>query len=96
MGGAVVSRLVIRLSNTTYITLYRGAEVGHPNFVTMLTSLLQVMQIMTVVVGIFIHYFIPHLRKSMPWLWFLNPCLKSKEHHIFEVQSKLRCSFSNE
>ena len=47
------------------------------------------MQIMTIIVGVILHYFIPHLRKAMPFLWFLTPCLKTKEHALFEVHSKI-------
>ncbi|CAH1791928.1 unnamed protein product [Owenia fusiformis] len=36
--------------------------------------------------GIIIHYFIPQLRKEMPWLCFSHPVLQSHERSQFEVR----------
>ena len=56
--------------------------------------ILQIMKIVTIVVGVTIHYLIPHLRKSMPFLWFLSPWLKAKEQALFEVHSKCLSNFN--
>lgn len=40
-----------------------------------------------IVVGVFVHYVIPHLRKQLPWLCIARPMLRSHEHGLFEVQS---------
>ena len=37
------------------------------------------------VLGCFLHYVVPHLRKNLPWLLFAKPILKSHEYDKFEV-----------
>ena len=44
---------------------------------------------LTCVLGILNHYFIPHIKKEMPWLCFSQPLAKAKEWHAFEVTGLL-------
>jgi len=38
--------------------------------------------------GFLLHYVIPQARKSLPWLIFTKPLLKSREHDVFEVRKR--------
>ncbi|CAK8685988.1 unnamed protein product [Clavelina lepadiformis] len=40
--------------------------------------------------GFLLHYFLPQLRKNIPWLLFAHPILKAHEHKLFEVTEKAR------
>ena len=44
-----------------------------------------VLWIVAVVIGFFLNYILPQLRKQLPWLCFSRPVLKSKEYGQFEV-----------
>ena len=44
-----------------------------------------VLWVVAVVIGFFLHYILPQLRKQLPWLCFSHPVLKSKEYGQFEV-----------
>ena len=44
-----------------------------------------VLWVVAVIVGFFLHYVLPQLRKQLPWLCFSHPVLKSKEYGQFEV-----------
>ena len=46
-----------------------------------------VLWIVAAVVGFFLHYVLPQLRKQLPWLCFSHPVLKSKEYGQFEVSN---------
>ncbi|XP_028418258.1 pecanex-like protein 1 [Dendronephthya gigantea] len=38
------------------------------------------------VLGFIVHYLIPQLRKSLPWLYCARPILRSREYHLYEVK----------
>lgn len=40
------------------------------------------------VVGLIVHYLIPHLRKEMPWMCCSQPLLVSHERSQFEVKGE--------
>ena len=44
-----------------------------------------VLWVVAMVIGFFLHYILPQLRKQLPWLCFSHPLLKSKEYGQFEV-----------
>ena len=48
-----------------------------------------VLWVVAVVIGFFLHYILPQLRKQLPWLCFSHPVLKSKEYGQFEVSKIL-------
>nr|CAB3264711.1 pecanex-like protein 1 [Phallusia mammillata] len=56
-------------------------------FTALQPALTTVLYIMVGVIGAVLHYFIPQLRKHLPWLLFSRPILKSKEHGLFEVKN---------
>ena len=39
----------------------------------------------TVAVGAFNHYLLPHIRKEMPWLCCSQPIVRAREWDVFEV-----------
>ncbi|XP_023334859.1 uncharacterized protein LOC111706259 [Eurytemora carolleeae] len=41
---------------------------------------------LALIVGVVLHYIIPHLRKENPWKCIASPVLKSHEHRSFEVR----------
>lgn len=40
--------------------------------------------------GLVLHYFVPQLRKQLPWLCFSRPLMRSHEHNQFEVHQPAR------
>lgn len=38
--------------------------------------------------GLILHYFFPHFRKELPWLFFSSPFLKPREYDRFEVKGE--------
>ena len=49
-----------------------------------------VLWIVAVVIGFFLHYILPQLRKQLPWLCFSHPVMKSKEYGQFEVRRNIQ------
>ena len=54
-------------------------------FLLLQPNLNYVLWVVAVVIGFFLHYILPQLRKQLPWLCFSHPVLKSKEYGQFEV-----------
>ena len=52
-------------------------------------TLFDVLVYMLSVVGLFLHYILPQLRKEMPWLCFSHPILPSRERNEYEVKGEL-------
>lgn len=50
----------------------------------------RILWISPAVLGLFLHYIIPQLRKQLPWLCFSHPIVRSHEHDQFEVQEAAR------
>lgn len=50
-----------------------------------------VLWVFAIVIGFFLHYVLPQLRKQLPWLCFSHPVLKSKEYGQFEVCIFVSC-----
>ena len=48
-----------------------------------------VLWVVAVVIGFFLNYILPQLRKQLPWLCFSHPVLKSKEYGQFEVSLEI-------
>ena len=48
-----------------------------------------VLWVLAVVIGFFLNYILPQLRKQLPWLCFSHPVLKSKEYGQFEVRMNI-------
>ena len=42
-----------------------------------------------ILLGIFVHYILPQLRKQLPWLLFSEPLIKQADYSLFEPTGKL-------
>ena len=45
----------------------------------------EVIWVVPVIVGFWLHYMVPQLRKQLPWLCFAHPLIQTHEHDQFEV-----------
>jgi len=54
-------------------------------FTKLQPNLNYVLWIIAILLGAFLHYVLPQLRKQLPWLCFSQPLLKSHEYGQFEV-----------
>lgn len=50
----------------------------------------QVLWMLPSALGLLLHYFVPQLRKQLPWLCFSRPLMRSHEHDQFEVTQAAR------
>lgn len=55
-------------------------------FAQLQPTLNYILWIFTALMGFFLHYVLPQLRKQLPWLCFAHPLLKSREYGQFEVR----------
>ncbi|XP_067123903.1 pecanex-like protein 1 isoform X2 [Centruroides vittatus] len=55
-------------------------------FIALQPYLEMVVYLLAVIIGFILHYFIPQLRKQLPWLCFAHPILKAYEYPQFEVR----------
>lgn len=49
-----------------------------------------ILWLITICLGILLHYVFPHLRKQLPWLCISRPVLKANEYSQFEVRSQAK------
>ncbi|KAI5694056.1 hypothetical protein M8J75_010034 [Diaphorina citri] len=49
-----------------------------------------ILWLITISLGILLHYIFPHLRKQLPWLCISRPVLKANEYSQFEVRSQAK------
>ncbi|XP_070578980.1 pecanex-like protein 1 [Ptychodera flava] len=54
-------------------------------FTVLQPALSTILYVLAGILGITLHYFIPQLRKQLPWLCVAHPILKSEEYDKFEV-----------
>jgi hypothetical protein len=54
-------------------------------FTKLQPNLNYVLWVISVLLGLMLHYVLPQLRKQLPWLCFSQPLLKSNEYGQFEV-----------
>lgn len=55
-------------------------------FIALQPYLEVIVYLLAVIIGFTLHYFLPQLRKQLPWLCFAHPILKAYEYPQFEVR----------
>ena len=58
-------------------------------------TLTQALWLAPTLLGLWLHYLVPQMRKQLPWLCLAHPVLRSHEHHQFEVSRPSSSSFSS-
>nr|XP_039272642.1 pecanex-like protein 1 isoform X1 [Styela clava] len=85
---ALCERLQSDLFVCPLIAIFLFAIHCSTAFTELQPSLSLVLYIIAGVLGLFVHYILPQLRKQLPWLLFSCPILKAKEYGLFEVQEE--------
>lgn len=88
----VHARLKNDLIICTMIGLFYSALHSSTIFKVLQPNLAYILQCIALVIGFFNHYFLPQLRKHLPFLCLASPVLRSNEFGQFEVsqQTKVR------
>ncbi|XP_022254495.1 pecanex-like protein 1 [Limulus polyphemus] len=82
--------VLIRLKSDGVLCIFIGVMIFAVHVSTVFTVLQPYVetgfQLLAVGFGVTLHYFLPQLRKQMPWLCCTRPILRAYEYHQFEIQ----------